>query len=79
MEAMYKFVRKSNDLIFWKLNKFKILGLFSIIHVTMAMTPFFSGFKQKTSLRPGSVVKEKGKNLGETTKKQTNKQIKNNW
>ena len=35
METMCRFIRKSNDWIFWKLNKFKILGLFSIIHVTM--------------------------------------------
>ena len=48
MKAMCKFMRKSNDWMFWKLNKFKILGLFSIIRVTMAMTHIcFQGSNKK--------------------------------
>ena len=76
MEAMCKFIWKSNDWIFWKLNKFKILGLFSMIHVTMAMTQIFSLGSNKKLAWDWALGKGKRQKLGwndKKTNKQTNK------
>ena len=76
MEAMCKFIRKSNDWIFWKLNKFKILGLFSIIHVTMAMTQIFLQRSNKKLAWDWALGEGKRQKLwwnSKQTNKQTNK------
>ena len=72
MEAMCKFIWKSNDWIFWKLNKFKILGLFSMIHVTMAMTQIFSLGSNRKLAWDWALGKGKRQKLG-WNDKQTNK------
>ena len=75
MQAMCKFIRKYNDWIFGKLNKFKISGLFSIIDVTMAMTQIFFQRSNKKLAWDRALGEGKRQKLGWNDKQTNYKQL----